>query len=366
MNSIYGKSWDNFGDIRNIINLYHDIKRVTEFINKYPDEDDGDSLKLIDWNKELNRLIGIFINDTKSIVGELPTNPTFKETVIIKHNDFREYIKDITGSKISDDDLDKLMSFITLDDDDFRDDYLDLFTGLVAGSLSGIYSSPVIKPGVDYVFEQNPELSKVGSKEEYSEYLDSIGVNQIAYHHSETDIDKFTRFEDGYFPKELKKKGTYFDEIADLVFFVKQPLKEEFMSKRPFLGTWGLKINNILDYNAGEKIGEGIHPGIDEGVTKAIKGGYDAVDFGRIRDNKTWSEVMVILNPDNAIKLGTKSDIQGFKDWVDKPKGMDSGLTFETKEDSDIQNSSQFQSFHKANPYTTLEENLAYYKQCKL
>ena len=88
------------------------------------------------------------------------------------------------------------------------------------------------------------------------------------------------------------------------------------MSKRPNLITFGLKINNVLNFNGGEKIGEGVHPGIDEGVRAAIDGNYDAVDFGRIRDNKTWSEVVAITNPDNAIKLGSKQDIEGFKKFV--------------------------------------------------
>lgn len=33
---------------------------------------------------------------------------------------------------------------------------------------------PSIKEGVDFVFEQNPELASIGTKEEYSEYLESI------------------------------------------------------------------------------------------------------------------------------------------------------------------------------------------------
>lgn len=45
---------------------------------------------------------------------------------------------------------------------------------------------PKIKEGVNFVFEQNPELSQIGTKEQYSEYLDTIfpesKVKDIVYH----------------------------------------------------------------------------------------------------------------------------------------------------------------------------------------
>ena len=160
------------------------------------------------------------------------------------------------------------------------------------------------------------EQQKQQAQQLYSQYLDTIGVTDIGYHHSESDLESFTTFSEGYFPKELKKKGTHYKEADDIVFFVKKPLSEEFMSKRKFTGTWGLKIPNTLQFNAGEKIGEGVHPGVDKGVKNAVDGKYDAVDFGRIRDNKTWSEVVAITNPKNAVKLGSKQDIEGFKEFV--------------------------------------------------
>lgn len=157
---------------------------------------------------------------------------------------------------------------------------------------------------------------KATAQQLYSQYLDTIGVTDIGYHHSESDLESFTTFSEGYFPKELKKKGTHYKEADDIVFFVRKPLSEEFMSKRKFTGTWGLKIPNTLQFNAGEKVGEGVHPGIDKGIKNAVDGNYDAVDFGIVRDNKTWSEVVAITNPKSAVKLGSKQDIQGFKEFV--------------------------------------------------
>ena len=83
------------------------------------------------------------------------------------------------------------------------------------------------------------EQQKQQAQQQYSQYLDTIGVTDIGYHHSESDLESFTTFSEGYFPKELKKKGTHYKEADDIVFFVRKPLTEEFMSKLKFTGTWG-------------------------------------------------------------------------------------------------------------------------------
>ncbi len=53
---------------------------------------------------------------------------------------------------------------------------------------------PIIKDGVDFVFEQNPELSKIGTKEQYSQYIDSIfpetKINKIVFQERVYDLDQ--------------------------------------------------------------------------------------------------------------------------------------------------------------------------------
>lgn len=53
---------------------------------------------------------------------------------------------------------------------------------------------PIIKDGVDFVFEQNPELSKIGTKEQYSRYVDSIfpetKINKIVFQERVYDLDQ--------------------------------------------------------------------------------------------------------------------------------------------------------------------------------
>ncbi len=39
--------------------------------------------------------------------------------------------------------------------------------------------SSQVKEGVDFVFEQNPELANIGNEEQYSQYLDTIFPDYI-------------------------------------------------------------------------------------------------------------------------------------------------------------------------------------------
>ena len=59
---------------------------------------------------------------------------------------------------------------------------------------SQIPASNIIKPGIEEVFEVNPELAEIGTQEQYSQYLDTIfpdsKVKDIVYHFSATKIQK--------------------------------------------------------------------------------------------------------------------------------------------------------------------------------
>jgi len=70
---------------------------------------------------------------------------------------------------------------------------------------------PVIKEGVDFVFDAKPELAQIGTKEQYSEYLDTIFpesvIKNIVYHGSPNEFDSFKNKE------TLKDFGIYFGNI---------------------------------------------------------------------------------------------------------------------------------------------------------
>jgi hypothetical protein len=73
-----------------------------------------------------------------------------------------------------------------------------------------------IKEGVDFVFEQNHELKQIGTKEQYSEYLDTVfpdsKVKDIVYHGSASTFDEFDNTS-----KDIKSKA--YGTPDNVVFF---------------------------------------------------------------------------------------------------------------------------------------------------
>ena len=77
-----------------------------------------------------------------------------------------------------------------------------------------LQSTAPVKPGVQELFDTNPELASVGTPEQYSAYLDSIfpesKVKDVVYHGSNY---KFDSFKKAVNPKNTYKQGTYLSLI---------------------------------------------------------------------------------------------------------------------------------------------------------
>lgn len=72
-----------------------------------------------------------------------------------------------------------------------------------------------VKEGVDFVFEQNPELSNIGTEQQYSQYLDTIfpdsKVKEIVYHGSPNYFEQFDKSKLGTYTKAASaKEGMFF------------------------------------------------------------------------------------------------------------------------------------------------------------
>jgi len=164
---------------------------------------------------------------------------------------------------------------------------------------------PQIKEGVDFAFEQNPELAQIGTKEEYSEYLDTIfpdsKVRGIVYHSSSNKIEKFR---DSMF-------GAYF-------------------SYSPIQGVYGNVINNALlniksllikpkpEDSAEEKV-------IYDKEYRSYNNPSFSPEGGRIYkydasvENSTVTKEGVqikVRNPEQIHILGSEQDIENFKKFV--------------------------------------------------
>lgn len=168
---------------------------------------------------------------------------------------------------------------------------------------------PQIKEGIDLVFEQNPELEKIGSKEKYSEYLDTIfpdsKVKDIVYHASP---HKFSEF------KDPSSSG----------------LSHIWFSQKPLLGQYGesiyrvlLNIENPLDeYNSENYLKElryyeaPINP---EWINNYhINGELPKYKYdGTIRSSRVdEGKSMTVRNPKQIHILGSEQDIENFKKFI--------------------------------------------------
>jgi hypothetical protein len=106
---------------------------------------------------------------------------------------------------------------------------------------------PLIKEGVDFVFEKFPELASVGSKEQYSQYLDSIfpksTIKDILYHGLPVVEDKNDYFRDG-------KDG---DDIRGWNFFYKNRERAFNVGQEVYV----VVVDSDVDFNSPEIIYKG-------------------------------------------------------------------------------------------------------------
>ena len=170
------------------------------------------------------------------------------------------------------------------------------------------------RKGIDFVFEQNPELSKFGSKEQYLNYIEQIfpqsNFKEVVYHGSPVNtIEKFNekRKEDHvgiYFSRSLEGATNYArswegtEKVYPVVLNITNPQ------------TLNGKEYSAEEYNKIQMIKE-----------KPI--GIDAIFYdndGGINDE------VAVFNSDQVHILGNEQDLDLFKDWIEKndPKNTDS------------------------------------------
>lgn len=86
-----------------------------------------------------------------------------------------------------------------------------------------IYRQRYLKDGVDELFEQNPELSSIGTPEEYSSYMDvSMNINRG----SEEDIRMFQE----YLENQRVEEKRLTPEKMELLSIARETLSEEEVS----------------------------------------------------------------------------------------------------------------------------------------
>ena len=188
------------------------------------------------------------------------------------------------------------------------------------------------KKPIDYVFKQYPELSEIGTKEQYEAYLKTVfpdrKVQNIVYHQTgkkfdHFDIDKsktggiyFSPFNNNTFIKHTK--AAIIDIEKPLIISKKQNKKLE--KYLPNIKRLKKKIN-LQDY-------DGV---IGFSNVFYDKGQLDSkiIDLdSSLKNNIEFA----VFNSKKIYLLGSKEDIQGFKDYVKgKSKKVPKGNSLENK-----------------------------------
>ena len=161
---------------------------------------------------------------------------------------------------------------------------------------------------IQEIFNQNPELSKIGDVFSYAIYLDTIfpdsKIKDILWHSSSNaDIEKF----------DFKYFGTNSDKgMFGVATYLEKNRKDSLPYNRTGTGkTYGVLVNiqnpvrfsEITDWISMEDTNEQIQQRKEE-----IHQKYDSAILG------DWQ--YAIFNNDNTHILGSKQDIEGFKEFV--------------------------------------------------
>lgn len=165
-----------------------------------------------------------------------------------------------------------------------------------------------IKSGVNLLYQQYPELSNIGTQEQYSQYIDTIFPNSkiknILYHSSPNKIEKFRDSLFGTYFSYSPIQGTYGNVINCVLLNINNPL----IKPKPEDNSEVKEIYNkeYRNYNNPSSFSP-------EGI-RTYK--YDA----SIESSTVTKEGVQIRvrTPEQIHILGSKQDIEGFKNFIKK------------------------------------------------
>ena len=166
--------------------------------------------------------------------------------------------------------------------------------------------TPNIRPGVQELFNSNPELSSIGTAEQYSQYLNTIfpesSVKDVVYHSSPNKIEKFKDSLFGTYFSYSPIKGTYGENIYSVLLNVKSPLVKP--SPEDSSDVKEAYNKDYRNYNNPDSFSP-------EGLGQYK---YDAsIETSTV--TKEGAQIKV-RNPEQIHILGNKQDVEGFKKFV--------------------------------------------------
>jgi hypothetical protein len=177
-----------------------------------------------------------------------------------------------------------------------------------------------IKSGVNYIYQQHPELSTIGTQEEYSQYLDTIfpdsQVKDIVYHSTnakEIEGGELRPSREGvygsgiYVQTNREFTSNFGSTILSLIINTKSPFdyykkngqRNDFFTK--ILEKWR-KTNKFYFAEAAK----------EEFQDEIKKVGFDSIKTDEPGNNSYY----ILFEPKQIHILGIKNDIEGFKKFI--------------------------------------------------
>jgi hypothetical protein len=182
------------------------------------------------------------------------------------------------------------------------------------------------KDGVNFVFKQNPELKNIGTKEQYEEYLKTIfpgrKVQNMVYHQTPKKFDEFNI-------DKSRTGGIYFSPFNNRGLIFKDNTKVALLNiKNPFIIT--KKQNKQFEQYLPDlsKLSKKVDLKEYDGVIGFSNVFYDKgqLDSDFFNINASWKNNIefVAFKPEQIYLLGSKKDIEDFKNFVQNKNSKNS------------------------------------------
>lgn len=185
------------------------------------------------------------------------------------------------------------------------------------------YQNSPNKPAIDALFKENPELEKIGTREQYDEYLKTVFPGSVVKSVHYSSVRDTAERPSNYYTTDKAYAEKYGKNIRTVLLNVTNPYEETDYGIHRMVVS--LLENNVLTPQQDAIIGkEG--PNITMGDLaqareEAIEMGYDfdmnAAALNMARNNKRDIDVVYMRDNTKTHELGTANDLKGFKDFVE-------------------------------------------------
>lgn len=171
------------------------------------------------------------------------------------------------------------------------------------------------------VFEENPELSKIGTLEQYARYLATVfpdsKLREILYHWARTPFDVYDKSKREAASSDL---GEYLNVSLDKEAW--RNYAESNNKKSPVLQRYLINLKNpyyTVDYYA-DKLGYNSKKNAEDAwFEDVIESTYDGI----IEND---GEQIAIFNEENILKLGSSKDVEGFKNFINSTSSIENDI----------------------------------------